>query len=86
MLIAICPLIYNTSLVKTPPQSFGELQDAKYLSQIAICDPQTSGLGRSMLFWSVALFGTQGYEHLLEELTEKISIKHILTIMKHWRP
>ena len=65
-------LIYNTSLVKTPPQSFGELQDAKYLSQIAICDPQTSGLGRSMLFWSVALFGTQGYEHLWKSLRKNI--------------
>jgi ABC transporter substrate-binding protein (ThiB subfamily) len=65
-------LVYNTSLVKNPPQSFGELQDAKYLSQIAICDPQTSGLGRSMLFWSVALFGTQGYEHLWKSLRKNI--------------
>ena len=65
-------LVYNTSLVKNPPQSFGELQDAKYLSQIAICDPQTSGLGRTMLFWSVALFGTEGYEHLWKSLRKNI--------------
>jgi len=65
-------LVYNTSLVKNPPQSFGELQDAKYLSQIAICDPQTSGLGRAMLFWSVALFGTEGYEHLWKSLRKNI--------------
>jgi len=48
------------------------LQDAKYLSQIAICDPQTSGLGRTMLFWSVALFGTEGYEHLWKSLRKNI--------------
>ena len=65
-------LIYNTTQIKNPPQSFGELQDAKYLAQIAICDPISSGLGRSTLFWSVALFGSEGYEYLWKSLRKNI--------------
>lgn len=65
-------LIYNDSSIATPPQSFGELQDAKYLSQLAICDPHESGIGRASLFWSLALFGNDGYEHLWKSLRKNI--------------
>ncbi|MEN6444417.1 MAG: thiamine ABC transporter substrate-binding protein, partial [Candidatus Cloacimonas sp.] len=65
-------LVYNVSLIKNPPQSFGELQDAKYLAQIAICDPMVSGLGRATLLWSVALFGPDGYEYMWQSLRKNI--------------
>lgn len=65
-------LIYNTQAVSTPPQSFGELQDARYLAQIALCDPHDSGVGRATLFWSLALFGAEGYEHLWKSLRKNI--------------
>ena len=65
-------LVYNSSIIQKPPQSFGELQDAKYLSQIAVCDPQISSLGLSTLFWSIALFGNAGYEHLWKSLRKNI--------------
>jgi len=65
-------LLYNTSAISNPPQSFGELQDARYLHQMAICDPKTSGLGRSTLFWSLALFGLDGYEHFWKSLRKNI--------------
>jgi len=65
-------LIVNTGAIGNPPTSFGELQDAKYLSQVAICDPHESGVGRATLFWSLALFGTDGYEHLWKSLRKNI--------------
>ncbi len=65
-------VIYNKSNIPSPPQSFGELQDAKYLNQMAICDPHDSGVGRATLFWSLALFGPDGYEHLWKSLRKNI--------------
>jgi ABC transporter substrate-binding protein (ThiB subfamily) len=65
-------MVYNKKNISVPPQSFGELQDAKYLSQMAICDPHESGVGRASLFWSLALFGPDGYEHLWKSLRKNI--------------
>ncbi len=65
-------LLYNSSAIDNPPQSFGELQNARYLHQMAICDPHESSLGRATLFWSLALFGTEGYEHLWKSLRKNI--------------
>lgn len=65
-------LVYNQKNVSSAPQSFGELQDAKYLNQVAICDPHDSGVGRATLFWSLALFGPDGYEHLWKSLRKNI--------------
>ncbi|GAB1468097.1 hypothetical protein MASR2M64_08010 [Candidatus Cloacimonadota bacterium] len=65
-------LVYNKKNIPAAPQSFGELQDAKYLSQMAICDPHESGVGRASLFWSLALFGHDGYEHLWKSLRKNI--------------
>lgn len=65
-------IIYNEKSITAPPQSFGELQDARYLSQIAVCDPHESGVGRASLFWSLALFGNDGYEHLWKSLRKNI--------------
>ncbi len=65
-------IVYNKSNISVPPQSFGELQDAKYMNQMAICDPHESGVGRASLFWSLALFGPDGYEHLWKSLRKNI--------------
>ncbi|MDD4308826.1 MAG: thiamine ABC transporter substrate-binding protein [Candidatus Cloacimonetes bacterium] len=65
-------LVYNKTILASPPESFGELQDAKYLNQIAVCDPHESGVGRATLFWSLALFGPDGYEHLWKSLRKNI--------------
>ncbi len=56
--------IYDARKFPTPPRSFGELQDARYYNQLALCDPTASGLGRSSLLWTVALFGERGYDQL----------------------
>jgi len=60
-------LLYNTRIFESPPKTFGELQDAKYLRQIALQNPE-SPWGRSFLHFSVALFGEEGYRYLLSAL------------------
>lgn len=65
-------LVYNTKIFAQGPQSFGELQDAKYFRQIGICDPKTSGEGRGALFWSLALFGSKGYEYLWKSIRKNV--------------
>jgi len=65
-------VVYNTRLFPNGPESFGELQDAKYFRQLGICDPQTSGEGRGALFWSLALFGDRGYEFLWKSIRKNV--------------
>ncbi len=56
--------IYDSRKFTSPPLSFGELQDDRFSSQMALCDPAVSGLGRNTLLWTVALFGESGCEQL----------------------
>jgi ABC transporter substrate-binding protein (ThiB subfamily) len=65
-------IIYDSKLYPDPPKSFGELQDARYYSQLALCDPASNGVGRSSLFWSVALFNSQGYEQFWNSLRKNV--------------
>lgn len=64
--------IYNTKTISNPPRSFGELQDSRFYTQVAVCDPHTSGLGRSTLFWSVVMFGNSGYDQLWSSLRKNV--------------
>ncbi|MDD2332069.1 MAG: thiamine ABC transporter substrate-binding protein [Candidatus Cloacimonetes bacterium] len=65
-------IAYDTHSITTPPESFGELQDSKYYNQLGLCDPAVSGFGRSVLFWSLALFGDAGYEQLWRSLRKNV--------------
>ncbi len=65
--------IYDSRLIPDTPRSFGELQDARFADQLALCDPSTSGLGRSALLWSVALFGERGWEQLWNSYRKNVS-------------
>lgn len=65
-------LLYNEALIPEPPESFGELQDPKYFNQMAICEPKASGIGKSILYWTVSLFGEEGYQHLWKSLRKNI--------------
>lgn len=64
--------LYNNRIVSQPPQSFGALQDSRFFSEIALCDPFKSGLGRSQLYWSLALYGESGYEHFWTSLRKNV--------------
>ncbi|HPW38363.1 MAG TPA: thiamine ABC transporter substrate-binding protein [Candidatus Syntrophosphaera sp.] len=64
--------ICDTRKYPDPPKSFGELQDARYYNQMGLCDPSTSGLGRSSLLWTVALFGERGYDQLWNSFRKNV--------------
>ncbi|MCK9556748.1 MAG: thiamine ABC transporter substrate-binding protein [Candidatus Cloacimonetes bacterium] len=65
-------LLYNSELLAEAPKSFGELQDDKYLNQMAMVDPSHSGPGRAMLHWCMALFGKEGYPQMLRALRKNV--------------
>lgn len=65
-------IIYNADVYPEAPNSFGELQDARFYSQLALCDPGLNGLGRATLLWSLALFGDAGYQQLWLSLRKNI--------------
>ena len=64
--------VYNQKMFPEPPRSFGELQDSRFYNQLAVCDPKSSGLGRGILLWSVALFGDSGYDQLWQSLRKNV--------------
>lgn len=68
-------IVYNERQIDIPPTTFGDLQDARYISQMAICDPNVSGLGRSSLIWTRALFGEDGFRMLWLSLRKNIGKK-----------
>lgn len=61
-------LLYNPALLDFPPKSFGELQDPKYFRQIALLDPLESSWGAAFMHYTIALFGEEGFQHLLGAL------------------
>ena len=67
-------LVYDTRQLSSPPTSFGSMQDATYISQMAICDPNRSGLGRATLLWLRALFGERGHEVAWASLRKNIGV------------
>ncbi len=66
-------IVYNSRVFDRGPESFGELQDARYFRQLAICDPNTSGEGRGLLHWSMALFGSDGYQYMWKSIKKNVS-------------
>ncbi len=65
-------IIYNSKQFPKAPESFGELQDSRFYSQLALCDPETSGLGRGGLYWSAALFGDSGFDQFWNSLRKNV--------------
>lgn len=64
-------VIYNSSLTE-PPTSFGQLQDARFLKQLAVLSPNYSGQGRATVHWMVSLFGNDGYPQMLRALKKNV--------------
>jgi len=65
--------LYDSKRFPEPPRSFGELQDSRFHHQLALFDPALSGLGRSSIFWSLALFGENGYEQFWQSQRKNVS-------------
>lgn len=60
--------VYDSEVIKTPPATFGELQSAKYKDKIILIDPRTSSPGKCLYLWSLAAFGTDGFEAFWKSL------------------
>ncbi len=65
-------MLYDETQILLPPESFGELQDSRFLNQILVCDPNSSGLGKATLLWTVALFGNYGYQQFWKSVKKNI--------------
>jgi len=65
-------MLYNEQMITQPPESFGELQDARFLNQLAICNPHYSGIGRATMFWTIALFGNNGFQQFWKSIKKNI--------------
>jgi thiamine transport system substrate-binding protein len=65
-------ILYDEEKIPVPPQSFGELQDARFMNQLVISDPHSSGVGRATLLWTVALFGNSGFQQLWKSIKKNI--------------
>ncbi|MCB5251455.1 MAG: extracellular solute-binding protein [Candidatus Cloacimonadaceae bacterium] len=64
-------VIYNSALIQ-PPTSFGQLQDAMFLKQLAVLNPRYSGPGRATVHWIVSIFGDAGYSQMLRALKKNV--------------
>jgi len=65
-------MVFDETVVAQPPESFGELQDARFRNQLVVCDPNSSGIGRAALLWSLALFGNEGYQQFWKSIKKNI--------------
>jgi ABC transporter substrate-binding protein (ThiB subfamily) len=65
-------LLYNKNVLEQVPASFGELQDERYLNQLAVVDPRKNAASRAVFHWFLALFGDSGYQQMLRALRKNV--------------
>lgn len=65
-------IIFNTKLITHPPNSFGQLQDDKYFSQIALINPDEDEIGKACEAWFSQLFGETGVEQMEKALRKNV--------------
>ena len=53
--------VYDSQKLKNPPRNLEDLLDKEYKRKIVIENPKTSSPGLSMLHWTIAVFGEDGY-------------------------
>ena len=53
--------VYDSQKLEKPPKNLQDLLDPKYKRKIVIENPKTSSPGLSMLHWTIAVYGEQGY-------------------------
>lgn len=65
-------IVYNTRLITHPPASFGQLQDDKYFSQIALIEGEEDEIGKAHEAWCLKLFGSAGVAQMEKALRKNI--------------
>ncbi|MCP4404527.1 MAG: thiamine ABC transporter substrate-binding protein [bacterium] len=71
--------VYDSEKVQTPPDSLSDLTDSVWEGKVILEDPRTSSPGASLLLWTIAVFGEEGYLEFWEKLKPSI-----LTVTKGW--
>lgn len=64
--------IYDERKIENVPRTFGAIQDGKFKDKIILQDPATSEIGKAILIWSVAAFGTSGYRHFWRSIKDNV--------------
>ena len=71
--------VYDSEKVETPPAGLSDLTDPAWEGKVILEDPRTSSPGVSLLLWTIAVFGEEGYLEFWEKLKPSI-----LTVTKGW--
>jgi thiamine transport system substrate-binding protein len=71
--------VYDSKVIQQPPTSLQALTDPRWERKLILEDPRTSSPGVSLLLWTIAVFGEDGYLDYWEQLKPSI-----LTITKGW--
>jgi thiamine transport system substrate-binding protein len=70
--------VYDSEILKDPPQSLEELTDARFRKKIIVEDPRTSSPGLGFLLWTIAVYGEDYLEYW------KRLLPNLLTITDGW--
>jgi thiamine transport system substrate-binding protein len=71
--------VYDSQKLKNPPRNLEDLLDSEYRRKIVIENPKTSSPGLSMLHWTIAVFGEDGYLDYWKKLQ-----KNLLSVTDGW--
>ncbi len=71
--------VYDSQKLNNPPQNLEDLLDPKYKRKIVIENPKTSSPGLSMLHWTIAVFGENGYLDYWKKIQ-----KNLLSVTDGW--
>ena len=71
--------VYDSQAIQTPPVSLNALTEPQWKGKIILEDPRTSSPGVSLLLWTIAAFGEEGYLDFWQRLKPSI-----LTITDGW--
>ena len=71
--------VYDSERLTSPPKSLADLTDPRFAGKVVIESPKTSSPGLSMLHWTVAVYGEEGYLDYWDRLRP-----NLLTITDGW--
>ncbi len=71
--------VYDSEKLPDPPKSLEDLTDPRFRGKVVIESPKTSSPGLSMLHWTLAVYGEEGYLDYWDRLRP-----NLLTITDGW--
>jgi len=71
-------IIYDSEVIKNPPQSLEELTSERFKKSVILMDPRTSGPGLGFLLWTVSVYGDDFADYWAR------LVPNILTITDSW--